>query len=209
MNCNQVREGSHVVYVDESIVFGSEKNLLILGFPTHKTPLDRSVSDSDVEVLYVGISDSWRGESVAVELGKINKNTPIINIFSCVSWAKNLLSSWETLPVEVRERLVFLQEQQGLIDELSEQHFIFTCVCELLKNKGFSAVTKSEIKERLSGFGKSKNAQKFVAAIGVYLDTLSESCDSLALENCVCSSDIIEVFFCKFNRSGEPPKNQP
>lgn len=54
VNCNQVREGSHVVYVDESIVFGSEKNLLILGFPTHKTPLDRSVSDSDVEVALCG-----------------------------------------------------------------------------------------------------------------------------------------------------------
>jgi hypothetical protein len=40
--------GSYVLYVDESISFGSEKILLILGVPSDKIPAGRSVQHSDV-----------------------------------------------------------------------------------------------------------------------------------------------------------------
>ena len=62
---------SYVLYVDESISFGSEKILLILGIPTEKIPVGRSVQHGDVEVLYVGIGQSWTGENIATILANI------------------------------------------------------------------------------------------------------------------------------------------
>jgi hypothetical protein len=287
VNYREVRKSSYVVYVDESIVFGSEKILLILGLPVDKIPVGRSVFHSDMDVLYVGMSDSWTGEVIASELDKINEKTPIsyivsdegcnlrnaykvgnythiedcthilsnmlkrfyeknvefelfssfvgktrqsfylskekskylppclrgklrfINVFSCVAWAKNLLDWWEELPCDVRESLSFLKQQQGFIEELSQQHFIFIQVCSVLKNKGFSFASKCEIKEALASFGKSENAKKFVSEIGLYLDNLSEKCDSLGIESCLCSSDIIESLFGKFKQKINPNnKNQ-
>jgi hypothetical protein len=287
VNCQTVAPGSYVVYADESIVFGSEKILLLLGIPSDKIPLVGSVSHADVEVLYVGIADGWTGENIGAELARIDKYTPIsylvsdegcnlknayaagnyphiedcthilanllkrfyqkdarfaafrslmgktrqsfylskekspflppglrgklrfVNIFSGVTWAKKMLDSWETLPEGVRENLVFLKEQQDFIAELVEQQFIFTLVGEALKNQGFSPKSKQEIKTQLAGFGQSENAQKFGLAVELYLDKLSEKCDSLGLESCLCCSDIIESFFGKFKQKINPNnKNQ-
>lgn len=71
---------SYVVYADESIVFGSEKILLLLGLPLSAIPLDRSVCHADLEVLYVGISDSWKGEDIHAVLADIAAKTPIAYI---------------------------------------------------------------------------------------------------------------------------------
>jgi hypothetical protein len=278
----QQRACGYVLYVDESIVFGSEKILLILGIATDKAALGRSVCQSDMEVLHIGIGDSWTGESIGRELAKIHADTPVsyivsdegtnlkraykagnythiedcthilsnmlrhfyakdiafgafgssvgkarqsfylsreksrfmppslrgklrfINVFPCVVWAKEMLASWEGLPSELQASLAFLQTERVLIEELAEQHFIFEKVCGILKNNGFSPASKAGIKQVLAGFGKSENAKKFVSGIESYLDRLSVKCDSLAIENCLCSSDIIESFFGKFKQKINP-----
>jgi hypothetical protein len=78
----QKQEGECVVYVDESIVFGSEKILLILGISKDKIPLDRGVSHPDMDVLYVGYSHEWKAESIADELQKIAKYKEISYVIS-------------------------------------------------------------------------------------------------------------------------------
>jgi hypothetical protein len=78
----QKQEGECVVYVDESIVFGSEKILLILGISKDKIPLDRGVSHTDMDVLYVGYSHEWKAESIADELQKIAKYKEISYVVS-------------------------------------------------------------------------------------------------------------------------------
>jgi hypothetical protein len=60
--------GECAIFVDESILFGSEKILLILGISKDKIPLDRAVSHTDMDVLYVGYSNEWKAESIADEL---------------------------------------------------------------------------------------------------------------------------------------------
>lgn len=65
------KQGNYLAYVDESIVFGSEKILLILGVCEAALPLDRALRHSDMEVLYVGASTEWTGDDIAAELGKI------------------------------------------------------------------------------------------------------------------------------------------
>ena len=74
--------GQQVVYVDESIVFGSEKILLILGISESSIPQDRSVSHSDIEVLYVGVSQEWKSEAIAAQLALIGKQSGISYIVS-------------------------------------------------------------------------------------------------------------------------------
>ena len=70
--------GEYVVYVDESIVFGSEKILLILGVPTARINATRALTHSDMEVLYVGANVEWKAEHIAAELVKIAKKKPIL-----------------------------------------------------------------------------------------------------------------------------------
>ena len=71
-----------VLYVDESIVLGGEKILLILGISSDKIPLDCSVSHQDVAVLHVSSEKEWKAESIASILTKIDKNGGISYIVS-------------------------------------------------------------------------------------------------------------------------------
>ena len=60
-----------VLYVDESIILGGEKILLILGVRTDKIRFDGSVSQQDVEVLHVSSEKEWKAETIASILTKI------------------------------------------------------------------------------------------------------------------------------------------
>jgi hypothetical protein len=71
-----------VLYVDESIVLGGEKILLILGISSDKIPLEGSVSHQDVEVLHVSSEKEWKAESIVPILTKIDKNGGISYIVS-------------------------------------------------------------------------------------------------------------------------------
>jgi hypothetical protein len=77
-----VGQGEQVLYVDESIVFGSDKILLILGIPKAIIPDERSVSHSDIEVLYVGVSKEWQSESIESELVKIRQKRDVLYVVS-------------------------------------------------------------------------------------------------------------------------------
>jgi hypothetical protein len=74
--------GQHILYVDESIVFGAEKILLILGIATQNVPKDRSVNHSDIEVLYVGVSKEWKSESIWTQIDQIGQAKKISYIVS-------------------------------------------------------------------------------------------------------------------------------
>lgn len=74
--------GEQVLYVDESIVFGSDKILLILGISKALIPDKRSVNHSDVEVLYVGVSKEWKSEGIELELEHIRKKRAVSYIVS-------------------------------------------------------------------------------------------------------------------------------
>ncbi len=63
--------GEYVIYVDESITFGSEKMLVILGVPLSKIPRHRSLSHNDMAVLFVGAGQEWKAEHIERELEKI------------------------------------------------------------------------------------------------------------------------------------------
>jgi hypothetical protein len=76
------QEDDYVVFVDESINFGSEKILLILGIPESEIPENRSLCHSDMEVLHVGVSKEWKGEQIAKELEGIGANKTIKYVVS-------------------------------------------------------------------------------------------------------------------------------
>lgn len=274
--------GSMVVYVDESITFGSEKILLILGLPVEKIPVGRSVCHSDVEVLFVRVSHSWTGEDIKVVLDDIAAKNPIsyivsdegknltsayrlgnythledcthifanilkrhyqldkrfkefssligetrkafylsktkseflppalrgkmrfANLFPCVCWAEDILAKWSNLPPEVQTTLAFLQTERAFIDELSEQKELFTKTCAWLKNEGFSVVSGAAITTLLTDFGKSEKAQSVAKDMLAYIDQIAQKCDTLKIQDCVCSSDIIESYFGKFKQKINP-----
>lgn len=70
--------GDYVIYLDESIVFGSEKILLILGVLSEKIPQNRALNHSDMEVLFVGANTEWKAEHIEAELIKIAQNKQIL-----------------------------------------------------------------------------------------------------------------------------------
>jgi len=82
LDTSSSQSGAYVVYVDESISFGSEKILLMLGVASSDLPQDRSLAHSDMEVLYVGVSKEWKGEQIAKELANISANKTINYVVS-------------------------------------------------------------------------------------------------------------------------------
>jgi hypothetical protein len=82
LSVHETTTGHYVLYVDESIVFGSEKILLILGVMEDKIPPDRSLQHSDMEVLYVGASVEWKGEDIEAQLLKISETKRIKYVVS-------------------------------------------------------------------------------------------------------------------------------
>jgi hypothetical protein len=90
--------GNYVVWADESISFGSEKILLILGIRESRIPKDRSLNHSDVEVLYTGVSKEWKGEQIAKELAKIAVNKSIKYVVS--DEGNNLKKAYKLLEIK-------------------------------------------------------------------------------------------------------------
>jgi len=87
--------GAYIIYVDESITFGSEKMLLVLGLPLENTKLDRALSHSDMSVFYVGASQQWKGEDIERELRKIAVDKEIKYVVS--DEGRNLGKAYKSL----------------------------------------------------------------------------------------------------------------
>ncbi|MFK7950095.1 MAG: hypothetical protein AB8G11_21065 [Saprospiraceae bacterium] len=77
-----IQNDSYVIYVDESISFGSEKILLILGVNMNNIPKSRSLCHADMEVLDVEIGQEWKGDQVAESLKKATLNKTIKYVVS-------------------------------------------------------------------------------------------------------------------------------
>ncbi|MCP3928078.1 MAG: hypothetical protein GY705_03135 [Bacteroidetes bacterium] len=60
-----------VLILDESISIGQQKLLLILGIELSKYSFDQALSFKEVEVLYMGIGKSWKGERISEEAERI------------------------------------------------------------------------------------------------------------------------------------------
>jgi hypothetical protein len=87
--------GDYVIYVDESIVFGSEKILLILGVLSKKIPQNRALNHSDMEVLFVGANTEWKAEHIEAELAKIAQNKQIL--YAVSDEGRNLYKAYKSI----------------------------------------------------------------------------------------------------------------
>jgi hypothetical protein len=77
-----VATSDYVIYVDESISFGSEKILLVLGVNIDEIPKHRSLNHADMEVLDVSIGQEWKGTQIADVLKKVTVNKQIRYVVS-------------------------------------------------------------------------------------------------------------------------------
>ena len=87
--------GDYVVYVDESIVFGSEKILLVLGVHMANVSKDRALVHSDMEVLHVEASQEWKSETIAEILSKISLRKSIK--YAVSDEGRNLCGAYKAL----------------------------------------------------------------------------------------------------------------
>lgn len=71
-----------VVFVDESIVIGGEKVLLILGTPSLNLAPPQALVHEDMEVLYVGFGKEWKAEMIEAKLQAIENRTLINYVVS-------------------------------------------------------------------------------------------------------------------------------
>ena len=87
--------GDYVIYVDESITFGSDKILLILGVELEKFRFGNALTHEDVEVLYVGISKEWTGKAIKTILDRVTTNKKILYVVS--DEGRNLVNAYKLL----------------------------------------------------------------------------------------------------------------
>lgn len=71
-----------VIFVDESITFGSEKILLILGVCESKIKTKKALTHEDMCVLYVCAGKEWKGERIKEEIEKIAQREKIKYVVS-------------------------------------------------------------------------------------------------------------------------------
>ena len=84
----------YVLYLDESIVLGGEKILLILG-RRESFLCEKSPNFSATEVLWVGSSGSWNGDEIAKILGKLSAHYSISYLVS--DCGTNLIKSYKSV----------------------------------------------------------------------------------------------------------------
>jgi hypothetical protein len=89
--------GAYVVIVDESITFGSEKILLVLGVSEDRARQGGALKHEDVEVLFVGSSQEWKAEQIALELQKVMANKDIKYVTSDLG--TNLRKTYKSLNI--------------------------------------------------------------------------------------------------------------
>lgn len=133
------------------------------------------------------------------------------NIFPSVNWAKKMLQTWNNLPIEVQEQLLFLKAEKEFITELIQVEKIFKTVCKELKTTGYGQLQKKELTDKLVKIqahkwetlegtkqGLRAKAITFLENIKAYLDKLETKSKGLNEDFLLCSSDIIESYFGKF-----------
>lgn len=123
----QAQQGDYVVYVDESIVLGQEKILLILGIPAAKIAQDRAVVHSDMEVLYVGANTEWKGAHIAEKMAEIEQTKDILYVVS--DNGHNLRNAYQT------QKTVHIEDcthvLANYVKHLYEKDPIFIAFCAL------------------------------------------------------------------------------
>jgi hypothetical protein len=110
----------YVIYVDESIVIGGEKILLVLG--TLESSLSEgSLCFSKTEVLWVGSSGSWTGDEIAKVLSKIAQHYRISYVVS--DCGTNLIKSYKSAGYVHIEDCT--HELAKIVKKLYEGHEVF------------------------------------------------------------------------------------
>jgi hypothetical protein len=73
---------SYAEIVDESMMLGSEKMLLILGVDAKKTG-DKSLRKQDAEILNIAVASNWNSETIAKELSTVEKKVGKAPLIRC------------------------------------------------------------------------------------------------------------------------------
>ena len=71
-----------VLWVDESVLLGQERVLLILGCPESTLDFKTPLRQASVQVLSVSVQSSWKGAEIAEKLAEVNARIPIAYIVS-------------------------------------------------------------------------------------------------------------------------------
>jgi hypothetical protein len=71
-----------VIWVDESVVMGSQRLLLVLGMPVNEWDFTQSVGAKDVHVLSINAQASWTGEDVSIILKRLKTHLQIVYVVS-------------------------------------------------------------------------------------------------------------------------------
>jgi len=87
--------GDYIIYIDESITFGSDKILLILGIAKSKITFEGSLTHQDMEVLYVGISKEWKADKIHEIVAKVTKSKNIL--YAVSDEGRNLVRAYKLL----------------------------------------------------------------------------------------------------------------
>jgi len=120
--------GDYVIYIDESITFGSEKILLILGIAKEKMTFKSALTHEDMEVLYVGVSKEWQGKKIGELLEKIGEDKNIL--YAVSDEGRNLINAYKL--VEYSHIRDCTHKLANYIKHLFEKDELFTSFRKLI-----------------------------------------------------------------------------
>jgi len=86
-------EAEWALIVDESVLIGQERFLLLLGVDVSKWSFEQPLSSSDVEVLGLHIATSWKSEAISQEIASLKKQYRISYVIS--DEGHNLQATWK------------------------------------------------------------------------------------------------------------------
>ena len=93
--------GGYVVIVDESITFGSEKILLILGVKEARVRQVGALRHDEVEVLFVGAAQEWKSGQIVEELQKVTQGKRLK--YAVSDQGRNLRGAYKLLGIQQME----------------------------------------------------------------------------------------------------------
>ena len=119
------------------------------------------------------------------------------NIFPIVTWAQQVSLHWDKLDEQQKERLSFLPQSKGLLEELILLQQVITQMSELLKIKGMNKCSMEKCAQILSICQQGRPLEfkiRLLEAWQCYKERLDNN------ETLLCSSDIIESYFGRFKQ---------
>lgn len=134
----------------------------------------------------------------------LRKKDKFMRIFILTDWYDRIMSNWDNLPKEAKEKLDFVKNAEGLMERMKKIRELVGITAKLFKSSGISSYTcelwEKKIKDCCDLDKLTSNEEYFIQSIRKYLE--KHSVMASKFQRLLCCSDIIESIFGRYKNKG-------